>query len=94
MQWTEDQLISIERMAGAAFCIEDIAEVLEVDAKKLYPLLEDKEDVFRKAYRKGFLQRQLEVRERIFKDAKHGSSPAQNLANKMLDDALIKNMMK
>jgi hypothetical protein len=94
MQWSEEKLISVERMAGAAFSLEDIADVLEVDVDCLYPLMDEKADPFRIAFRKGFLTRQLEVRERIFKDAKNGSSPAQTLANKMLDDALIKNMLK
>ncbi len=94
MQWSEEQLISIERMAAAAFSLEDIADVLEVDAESLYPLMDEKTDPFRIAFRKGFLTRQLEVRERIFKDAKNGSSPAQTLANRMLEDVLIKNMLK
>jgi hypothetical protein len=94
MQWSEEVLTSVERMAAAAFSIEDIADVIEVDAATLYPLLEVKDNPFRKAFRKGFLARQLEVRERIFKDAKHGSTPAQTLANKMLDDVLIKTMLR
>lgn len=94
MQWNEETLISVERMAGAAFTIDEIADVLELEATDLHACMEDKRNLFYKAYRKGYLARQLEVRERIFKDAKHGSSPAQTLANKMLDDVMIKTLFK
>lgn len=74
----------IERMAGAGFTGEEIAEVLEVSVS----LTEDED--FKKAFRKGYLTRQLELRERIFKDAKNGSSPAQAMAKKILDDCATK----
>jgi hypothetical protein len=38
-------------------------------------------------YRKGKLQAELLLRTRIFKDAGNGSSPAQTLAKKIMDDA-------
>ncbi len=94
MQWTEEILNSVERMAGAAFTLEDIADIIETDATILHIAMEDKTHPFRKAYRKGFLQRQLELRERIFKDAKHGSSPAQTIANRLMDDVIIKSILK
>ena len=89
MQWTEEILINIERMAAAAFNLQDIADILEVDVNFLETNMAIKDNPFRKAYRKGFLQRQLELRERIFKDAKNGSSPAQTIANKLLTDVII-----
>jgi hypothetical protein len=94
MQWTEETLIKVERMAGAAFTLEDIADVLELDIDLLYLAMDNREDPFRKAFRKGLLQRQLELRERIFKDAKHGSSPAQTIASKLLNDVIIKNYLR
>lgn len=75
----------IERLAACGFTVGEVAEVLEVQPEDLA------NDSSRKAYRKGFLTRQLELRERIFKDAKNGSSPAQTLAKKILDDCLTKN---
>lgn len=75
----------IERLAACGFTMNEVAEVLEIKPSELA------NDASRKAYRKGFLTRQLELRERIFKDAKNGSSPAQTLAKKILDDCVTKN---
>lgn len=89
MQLTEEILINTERMAAAAFNLQDIADIFEVDVTLLHSYMDFPDHPFRKAYRKGFLQRQLELRERIFKDAKNGSSPAQTIANKLLTEAII-----
>jgi hypothetical protein len=89
LQWTEKMLNSIERMAAAAFSIEEIAEVLEIDYWKVKIMYAERSSHFYKAYRKGFLARELEVRERIFKDARNGSSPAQAQAIKLLEQAKI-----
>ena len=89
LQWTEEILSNVSRMAGAAFSIEEIAEVLEIEPSIIKLTYMDKESQFYKAYRKGFLARELELRERIFKDARNGSSPAQAQALKLLEQAKI-----
>jgi len=74
---------AIEEMAHHGFTIPEICEVLELD---IFWFTNETSKSY-KAYRKGFLQSQLELRQRIFIDAKHGSSPAQTLAAKILDAA-------
>jgi hypothetical protein len=89
-QLSDQELQMVERMGGTGFMIDEIAEVLMVHAKSLQRLFNDKQNDVYKAYRKGFLKESLKLRERIFKDAGNGSSPAQILAKKILDDAAFK----
>ena len=89
MQWTEELLISIERMAAAAFSFEEMADVLEIEQRDFFIAMREEGHPVQKRIRKGMLARQLELRERIFKDAKNGSSPAQTLAVKLLDNMKI-----
>jgi hypothetical protein len=89
LQWTEEMLISIERMAGAAFSFEEMADVLEIEQRAFFIAMREEGHPVQKRIRKGMLARQLELRERIFKDAKNGSSPAQTLAVKLLDNMKI-----
>jgi hypothetical protein len=86
----EDQLNMIEAMAATGFSAGEIAEVLEVDALQFEEDFANKKSLVYKKYRKGFLQASFELRKRIFKDAGYGSSPAQTLAKKIMDDAEYK----
>jgi len=90
---SEKQVESIEEMAANGFTPEEIGEVLfffKVDQEALLEEMRTKKGLGYLSYRKGFLKSQLELRQRIFKDAKNGSSPAQMLAKKILDDAEYK----
>jgi len=100
IELTEKQLEAVEEMAAHGFSIDEIADVVCYDASFCDASNQSTRCLFidefitggRVAtfYRKGFLQQQLELRKRIFKDAKNGSSPAQMLAKKILDDAEYK----
>lgn len=91
---TNEELALLERLAAAAFSIVEIAEVMEVDSQQLQDCIEMPGHSLRKAYRSGVLRRQLELRERIFKDAHNGSSPAQTIAHKLLEELTIKNNLR
>ena len=93
--FSEEELAAIEEMAAHGFTVCEIAEVIVKATEtccNITPVVlsHDQESEAYKRYRKGFLQSQLELRQRIFLDAKHGSSPAQMLAKKILDDAEYK----
>lgn len=90
LEYTAEDLEVIERMGATGFTIAQIAEVLLVDPQMLEHQFQNKKSIVYKMYRKGFLQESLKLRERIFKDAGNGSSPAQTLAKKILDDAAFK----
>jgi hypothetical protein len=98
----EKQLEAIEEMAAHGFSHDEIActilptkMLLTEDNFQVYDsivlLLRSRNTIAGKAYRRGFLRSQLELRQRIFQDAKHGSSPAQALAKNILDAAAFKN---
>lgn len=87
---TEVHFQMIEEMASTGFPLEEIAEVIEVDPVIFLNQYKIKTSEVRRRYRKGFLQSMLMLRQRIFKDAGYGSSPAQTLAKKIMDDCEYK----
>jgi predicted DNA-binding protein YlxM (UPF0122 family) len=87
---TDEHLLMLEEMGATGFSVNEIAEVLEIVADVLEESFKDKESIVYKRYRKGYLSSQLKLRQRIFLDASHGSSPAQTLAKKIMDDAEYK----
>lgn len=90
-EWSDDELTMIETMGGTGFTPEEIAEVLLMDEELFLQYFADKDGVVYKRYRKGMLLAALTLRQRIFKDAGHGSSPAQTLAKNILDAAIYHN---
>jgi hypothetical protein len=95
MEYNDSELDAIEEMAAHGFTPDEISEVVQrsTECAENITAIVLKHDVDTEAfkrYRKGFLKSQLELRQRIFLDAKHGSSPAQALAKKILDDAEFK----
>lgn len=88
--FTEEQFAAIEELAGHGFTTGEIAEVICADRRDRISILSafsNKKSAAYLRYRKGFLQSQLKLRQRIFLDAQHGSSPAQTLAAKILSEA-------
>ncbi len=75
-------LATIEELAAHGFTMKEVEEII---GKEIIPSVDG--DL---AFRKGFLKSELELRQRIFKDAKNGSSPAQMLAKKIMDEAAYK----
>lgn len=69
------------------FTKEEIAVILEVDPASLISLLQDQDNSVFKAFQKGRLKREAEVRKGIFDLAQNGSSPAQTFAMKLIENA-------
>jgi hypothetical protein len=90
---SEKQFQTIEDMAATGFIPEQIAEVLEMSEGQFMDLYRNRCSLVYKRYRKGFLEAEYKLRVRIFKDAGNGSSPAQTLAKKILDECAYKNPM-
>lgn len=90
---TEKQFQTIEEMAATGFTPEQIAEVIEFPEDMFLILYKNQAGSVYKRYRKGFLEAEYKLRVRIFKDAGNGSSPAQTLAKKILDECAYKNPM-
>ena len=69
------------------FSKEEIAVILEVDPVQLFDLLEDQDNPVFRAFQRGRLKREAEVRKGIFDLAQNGSSPAQTFAMKLIENA-------
>lgn len=81
----ETEMQMIEEMGATGFSPLEIAEVLEVDSAEFLTAFKDPDGAIYKTFRKGYLLGQLKLRQRIAKDAEHGSSPAQTLMAKIYD---------
>jgi hypothetical protein len=87
MQMDESFISEIETYASLMFTKEEIAVILEVDPVEMKALLQERESVAFKAFQRGRLKREAEVRKGIFDLAQNGSSPAQAFAMKIIENA-------
>jgi hypothetical protein len=92
---SEEELKQVEEFAGLCFTPEQIAVILEKDEDDFLAEFKRKSSVIRKAYNKGALIKEAEVRKSIFELAKSGSSSAQQdyikLMNKRDTEIMKKN---
>jgi hypothetical protein len=86
MNLSNDQLAELESLASYLFSPDEIAIVLDVDADQLEDELLDETSTIYRAYQRGKLKSKLELRKSILTLAKQGSSPAQTLAMRILED--------
>lgn len=89
MQQNESFISDIETYASLMFTKEEIAVILEVDPAELKGLLQERESPAFKAFQRGRLKREAEVRKGIFDLAQNGSSPAQAFAMKIIENAKL-----
>ena len=89
MLQSESFISDIETYASLMFTKEEIAVILEVDPAELKTLLQDRESHTFKAFQRGRLRREAEVRKGIFDLAQNGSSPAQAFAMKIIENAKL-----
>jgi hypothetical protein len=83
----ESFITEVETYASLMFTKEEIAVILEVDPVELNLLLQEQDHPVFKAFQKGRLKREAEVRKGIFDLAQNGSSPAQTFAMKLIENA-------
>ena len=89
MQQNESFISDIETYASLMFTKEEIAVILEVDPAELKALLQEGESPSFRAFQRGRLKREAEVRTGIFDLAQNGSSPAQAFAMKIIENAKL-----
>ena len=87
MSATEDQLNNIELYSGQMFTISDIAIILEMNMQDFRSAIEDPESDIYKAFKRGRLKSEAEIRQAIFDLAKNGSSPAQAVVLDLIEKA-------
>ena len=85
MKLNDELLSQIEQYSGLMFSKDEIASILELDSEEFINCLEDPQAD--KAFKKGRLLRDAELRKAIFDLAANGSSPAQAFAAKLIENA-------
>ena len=85
MDELEERLAQIEEYSGLMFSREEIADILDVDRQLLTELLDEGD--YLRAFKKGRLLREAQLRKAIFDLAANGSSPAQAFAAKLIENA-------
>ena len=83
----ESFITEVETYASLMFTKQEIAVILEVDPAELKVLLQDQDTRVFKAFQRGRLKREAEVRKGIFDLAQNGSSPAHAFAMKIIENA-------
>ena len=83
----ESFLSDLESHSALMFTRHEIAVIMEVDPVELSDLLLDKQSPAYKAFQRGRLKREAELRKGIFDLAQNGSSPAQTMAIKLIENA-------
>ena len=87
IEQNESFITEVETYASLMFSKEEIAVILEVDPVQLYTFLEEQDNPVFRAFQRGRLKREAEVRKGIFDLAQNGSSPAQTFAMKLIENA-------
>jgi hypothetical protein len=94
MKLNDEQLRVLEEYAGAFFSIHQCAIIMGVDPYDLDKAVKDETSDAHKAYYKGYLLSQFKVRKEIIKMAERGSSPAQTLVKKLIEESDHNNYLK
>lgn len=88
----EELLQQVEEFAGLMFSRDEIADIIDIDRQRFTEMVTDKEDDVQKAFRRGRLLREAQVRKSIFDLAGNGSSPAQAFAAKLIENAKMEDL--
>jgi hypothetical protein len=87
---SEEQKKEITDLAAVFFTPKEIAVIMEWFYENVAEDMQDQESDFYKAYYKGRLQSEYDLRKSVVKLAKSGSSPAQTMAMDMLNKSKLK----
>ena len=77
MNYTSDELQTIEDMAALFYSYKEIAIVLEVDVEEFKALMRLEEGNAYSRYQKGWITSDMSIRKSLLESAVNGSSPAQ-----------------
>jgi hypothetical protein len=80
---TVEQIQEAEGLSGLFFIPEDILLIMGLPENTM----QDKD--FQRAYKRGRLISEAKIRKSIFEHAQNGSSPAQNMAVKIIEDSKL-----
>ncbi len=86
MEWNEDALNEVKRLAAAAYTLRQTAFALGIAPGEFMNYMQDENHPACIAYYQGFYSSELSIRESAFQLARAGSSPAQTLSLKFFDE--------
>ena len=72
IEQSESFIAEVENYASLMFTKEEIAVILEVDPVQLHTVLEEKDNPVFRAFQRGRLKREAEIRKGIFDLAQNG----------------------
>ena len=86
MNYTQEELQTIEDMAALFYSYKDIAIVLEVDVEEFKALMRLEEGNAYSRYQKGWITSDMSIRKSLLESAINGSSPAQMMLMELNKD--------
>lgn len=93
MIFTDEELATIEMMAGTNYSPKQIALYLGVDSKKFMKLYNDKNSVVRVAYERGLLETTFDVQRKQVENARSGNITAAQIFLKESKEIEAKNIL-
>ena len=89
MNWTAEQSEQIQEFGRTQFKVSDVAIVLQISEMEFLQEMENEQSEAYKAYWKGRLLGEYEIRKSVMELANGGSSAAQTLAKQFIDEAKV-----
>lgn len=87
---TAEELAEVESLAGLFFSPREISLMLELPLPEILEQLDINDGNFYRAFQKGRLQNEVDLRKAIMQLARAGSSPAQTMAMDLLNKSKAK----
>ncbi len=92
MEFTPEQLATIESLAGISYTIRQIAMYFDISVQLLYNEYQDKESEFAYHFDRGKLMASADVDMQLLKDAKDGNLTAAAMFKKAEKTSRINNL--
>lgn len=86
---SDQDLIDIKRLAELQFSWKEISFMLGLNVQEFSRRLDNENDEVYKAYQGGKMEMEMKVRKSIFTLANAGSSPAQAMAQKLIEQRRV-----
>jgi hypothetical protein len=93
MEWTSEQLNDLEDMGKLYLSIKECAIALEIKIDDFAIEMKNENSPAFKAYHKGVLNAKVKLIQSVNELASRGSSPAQAMAKKMIEEMDTKNLL-
>lgn len=83
---SDDILKQVEDLAGLFYTPKQVALICEIPANEFETAMSNESSALYKAYWKGYFTAEIEFRKEVKKASNYGSSPAQTLLAKIIEN--------